>query len=164
MSNHVHYLFQDRYKSEPVEDDSYFLTVLRYILQNPLKAGICHNLSEYKWSSYNEYMASENSVNGITDIKSVLKMLAQDKEEQIKQFYKYVNENNDDKCLELEENNKRITDKELCLMVETKFKITPAMINNLTDNEQIGIIKCLKQKWTDIICQQELFQVAVVIF
>ena len=29
------HLFQDRYRSEAVEDDSYFLTVLRYIHQNP---------------------------------------------------------------------------------------------------------------------------------
>ena len=29
------HLFQDRFKSEPVEDDSYFLAVLRYIFQNP---------------------------------------------------------------------------------------------------------------------------------
>ena len=33
-------LFQDRFKSEVVEDDTYFLTVLRYIHQNPAKAGI----------------------------------------------------------------------------------------------------------------------------
>ncbi|WP_200800517.1 hypothetical protein [Proteiniborus sp. DW1] len=33
-------LFQDRFKSEPVEDDKYFITVLRYIYQNPIKAGI----------------------------------------------------------------------------------------------------------------------------
>lgn len=31
------HLFQDRYKSEPVEDDEYFLTVVRYIHQNPMK-------------------------------------------------------------------------------------------------------------------------------
>jgi len=30
------HLFQDRFKSEPVEDDVYFLTVLRYIHQNPV--------------------------------------------------------------------------------------------------------------------------------
>ena len=29
------HLFQDRYKSEVVENDEYFLTVLRYIHQNP---------------------------------------------------------------------------------------------------------------------------------
>ena len=33
------HLFQDRFKSEPVQDDAYFLTVLRYIYQNPVKAG-----------------------------------------------------------------------------------------------------------------------------
>jgi REP element-mobilizing transposase RayT len=33
-------LFQDRFKSETVENDNYFLIVLRYIHQNPLKAGL----------------------------------------------------------------------------------------------------------------------------
>lgn len=46
------HLFQDRFKSEPVEDDSYFLAVLRYIYQNPVKAGICKKPEEYPWSSY----------------------------------------------------------------------------------------------------------------
>jgi len=36
-SGHV---FQDRFKSEPVNDMAYFMTLLRYIHQNPLKAGI----------------------------------------------------------------------------------------------------------------------------
>ena len=33
------HLFQDRFKSEPVEDDEHFLTVLRYIHQNPTGQG-----------------------------------------------------------------------------------------------------------------------------
>jgi len=48
-------LFQDRYKSEVVENESYFLTVLRYIHQNILKAGIVKDIKEYKGSSYSEY-------------------------------------------------------------------------------------------------------------
>lgn len=32
----IGHLFQDRYKSEPVNDVEYFLTVFRYIHQNPL--------------------------------------------------------------------------------------------------------------------------------
>ena len=36
----IGHLFQDRFKSENVEDDAYFLTVLRYIIQNPMKAGM----------------------------------------------------------------------------------------------------------------------------
>ena len=36
----VGHLFQDRFKSEPVENERYFLTVMRYIFRNPVKAGI----------------------------------------------------------------------------------------------------------------------------
>ena len=49
------HLFQDRYKSEPVADDAYFLTVLRYILNNPVKGGICRRAEEYRWSSAMDY-------------------------------------------------------------------------------------------------------------
>ena len=48
------HLFQDRYKSQPIEDDSYFLSVLCYILNNPNKAGLS-GPAEYLWSSYNAY-------------------------------------------------------------------------------------------------------------
>ena len=50
------HLYQDRFKSEAVEDDPYFAVVLRYIHQNPMKAGICESIGDYKWSSYNEYI------------------------------------------------------------------------------------------------------------
>lgn len=45
------HLFQDRFKSEAVEDDRYFLTVLCYILRNPVKAGICSSPEDYPYSS-----------------------------------------------------------------------------------------------------------------
>ena len=48
------HLFQDRFKSECVEDDRYLLTVFRYILNNPVKAGICR-VEDYRWSSYSDF-------------------------------------------------------------------------------------------------------------
>lgn len=48
------HLFQDRFKSETVENPTYFFTVLRYIHQNPLKAGLATNVFESKWTSINE--------------------------------------------------------------------------------------------------------------
>ncbi len=45
------HLFQDRFKSEIVYDDFYFMTVLRYILRNPEKAGVCKT-ENFRWSSY----------------------------------------------------------------------------------------------------------------
>jgi len=53
------HLFQDRFRSEPVDDIEYFVTLLRYIHQNPVKAGIIENINDYPWSSWKEY-SSEN--------------------------------------------------------------------------------------------------------
>ena len=46
----VGHLFQDRFRSENVETDLYFMTVLRYILQNPMKAGMETAPGDYRWS------------------------------------------------------------------------------------------------------------------
>ncbi len=52
---HSGQLFQDRFKSEPVNDMAYFLTLMRYIHQNPVAAGIAPSVSSYTWSSWCEY-------------------------------------------------------------------------------------------------------------
>ena len=48
----VGHLFQERFKSQPVNDFSYFITLLRYIHQNPLKAMLVDSIDEYEWSSW----------------------------------------------------------------------------------------------------------------
>ncbi len=58
------HLFQNRYISENVETDLYFMTVLRYILQNPIKAGLESRPGTYRWSSYPAY---QKGVGAITD-------------------------------------------------------------------------------------------------
>lgn len=55
------HLFQNRYRSEVVETEGYLCRCLRYILQNPVKAGICRSVSEYAWSSYNVYFGLQES-------------------------------------------------------------------------------------------------------
>jgi REP element-mobilizing transposase RayT len=45
------HLFQNRYRSEAVQDDAYLLTVISYIHQNPVKAGLCDKPQDYRWSS-----------------------------------------------------------------------------------------------------------------
>ncbi len=47
----VGHLFQDRFASVPVEDDAYFLTLLRYVWNNPVEAGLATRADEYRWSS-----------------------------------------------------------------------------------------------------------------
>ena len=53
------HLFQDRFKSEPCNDSSYFITLFRYIHQNPIKAGLSKTAKEYRYSSWgNDYLGS----------------------------------------------------------------------------------------------------------
>ncbi len=56
-------VFQGRFNSAPVNDDEYFISALRYIHQNPIKAGMVSNCSDYEFSSYNSYFMSNTIVN-----------------------------------------------------------------------------------------------------
>ena len=62
----VGHLFQDRYRSEPVDNDAYLVTVLRYILQNPVKGGLANHPGAWKWSSF---LAYEQGRGTLTDTK-----------------------------------------------------------------------------------------------
>lgn len=45
------HVYQGRYKSFLVEDDTYFLTVLKYIERNPARARLVGSPEEWKWGS-----------------------------------------------------------------------------------------------------------------
>ena len=49
------HLFERRYHALLVDEDAYLITLLRYIHQNPLKAGIASSLASYPWSSHHTY-------------------------------------------------------------------------------------------------------------
>ncbi|MFY9120334.1 MAG: transposase [Syntrophomonadaceae bacterium] len=52
----VGHLFQGRFRSELVTDDSYLLELSRYIHNNPVKANMVSDPTNYQWSSYNHYI------------------------------------------------------------------------------------------------------------
>ena len=52
---HSGHLFQGRFRSEPVNDWDYFVTLLRYIHQNPVAGGLVGRVRDYRWSSWCEY-------------------------------------------------------------------------------------------------------------
>lgn len=54
-------LLEGRYKSKPVDNDEYFLHLIRYVHQNPKKAGLVTELADYKWSSYGDYLNENNT-------------------------------------------------------------------------------------------------------
>jgi putative transposase len=55
-------LIGSRYKSKVVEVDEYFIPLIVYIHQNPMRAGIVQKLENYKYSSYGEYIGKRDIV------------------------------------------------------------------------------------------------------
>ncbi len=47
----VGHLFQSRFVSLPVEDDGYLVTLVRYVWNNPVDAGLATRPEDYRWSS-----------------------------------------------------------------------------------------------------------------
>jgi putative transposase len=54
-------LFQSRFKSVLVEDESYLVTLSAYIHLNPYRAKIVDDPSDYRWSSCRQYLRNEKS-------------------------------------------------------------------------------------------------------
>ena len=85
------HLFQDRFKSEAVENDSYFLTVLRYIMQNPMKAGLEKTPGSYPWNSYKCYAGTSDQ---LTDTGFAMQLFRCREE-----LVDYLNQQNEDTVL-----------------------------------------------------------------
>lgn len=50
--NRVGHVFQNRYRSDPIGDETHFLHCARYIHNNPVKACLIPTPAAYDWSSY----------------------------------------------------------------------------------------------------------------
>lgn len=53
---HRHYkscghIWQGRFKAFPIQQDGHYLTVLRYVERNPLRANLVHAAQDWRWSS-----------------------------------------------------------------------------------------------------------------
>ena len=129
------HLFQDRFKSEPVESDAYFLTVLRYIHLNPVKAKMSPDPSNYQYSSYGAYLGK---VDELVDADFVSGMLSQE------EFMRFHLKDNEDRCLE-DNVEYRTTDEEAqALIREVTGLGTPSTIQALVRSERNGVLRKLK--------------------
>ncbi|MFE4520872.1 transposase [Cytobacillus firmus] len=102
------HLFQERFKSEIIDSQAVFLKVLRYIHQNPLKAGLTKDVLRSQWTSIREYIQKEEMV----DTAMALNLFSLDRRTAMKRFIEHSRQRNDDRCLDLN-NKKRLSDAEI---------------------------------------------------
>lgn len=130
------HLFQERFKSEVVETDPYFLSVLRYIHQNPLKAGIIKDICKYPWSSLREYIAESN----VVDIDYALGMFSIDRATAVKLFLDFTNEPNSDEHLDFEPRH-GLLDEEVSIILKELGFCCSSELQQLEKVERDKIIK-----------------------
>jgi len=85
------HLFQGRYKSVLVEKESYWHILSIYIHLNPVRAGMVKKLSEYKWSSYHDYVNLKKR-NTWVNSEAVLEETGSSKQDSRKEYRKLVRE------------------------------------------------------------------------
>ncbi|WP_017756550.1 transposase [Calidifontibacillus oryziterrae] len=138
------HLFQDRFRSECVENRRYFLTVLRYIHQNPLKAGLAENVFENKWTSIHEYIGVPNLEESLVDIEIVLKLFSPDKDKAINLFIEFMQEqNDDDHCLD-DKSLVRWTDQEVADLLHEMGIANISMLQQMDIQARNTVISSLK--------------------
>lgn len=100
--NRVGHVFQDRYKSEEIEDDRYLLSVIRYVHNNPVKAGIC-KVQEYKWSSYQYYIQGVRKPKTLPEHEEILSYFSENRERARILFKEFSNQEGNEDFLDMEE-------------------------------------------------------------
>jgi REP element-mobilizing transposase RayT len=115
------HLFRERFKSEPVNDMAYFVTLLRYIHQNPLKAGMVENVKDYEFSSWKEYCDKDGVLFPLCDTRTVLNRISYD------ELAELVNAplSDDVECLDIEDPSKgRPSDDQVMMFIKEKTGVT----------------------------------------
>lgn len=84
------HLFQDRFRSELINDDGYLLEVSRYIHNNPVKAGIVREPSDYPWSSFNIYLGKDQDIEGLINRTRILRYFSDNELKATKEYIDFV--------------------------------------------------------------------------
>lgn len=142
----IGHLFQERFKSEPCNDMEYFTTLLRYIHQNPVKAGIVEDAADYEWSSWKQDYLRDPDESGwpISHVRSVLKRIS------LEELTALVNEPCNANCVDVD-NTRRLQDSEVKDFIAAQCGAkSVAEFQRLTTEEQTRIVKATKVEGASI--------------
>lgn len=137
----VGHVFQGRYKAILVQDERYLISLVRYVHQNPIKAGMCNSVEGYKWCSDIFYRTNNG---GFISIDTVLDMLSNDRGEAIGEYRDYMR-----KIEQKDYDNVKIIGDEayqlLCStkkLVQQKKRLDEILIDQGMSQSQYELIKC----------------------
>ncbi len=100
-SNRIHHrvghLFQGRYKAILVDKDAYLLEVYRYIVLNPVRAGMVKSVGDWPWSSHRAVMGTQDAPNWLS-VDPLLKQLGRSRSLVRQRYARFVEQGLTTKC------------------------------------------------------------------
>ena len=110
-NNRVGYVYRNRFKSVPVMSREQLYTCIKYIHMNPVKAKIVEKESDYKYSSYNDYLNKTGFIH-----EKILKFIFSSSDNYIEKFQSIEYKN-------LEKENKYLKEALNQFLVEEKIDV-----------------------------------------
>ena len=84
----VGHVFQDRFRSEPIDNETYLLSAIRYIHKNPFGQGASPTI-DYYWSSYPSYLGGRNCLPLLPEMEEILERFSADRQSALQHFYEF---------------------------------------------------------------------------
>lgn len=148
---HVGHLFQNRFQSQPIDQERYFIVALKYILLNPENAGIC-SWRDYRWSSARAYLY-DNIRNPLTDTKYAINCMGGRNE-----LVDFITDEDveDEFCIlngwvEPQMPRKLLPDAELVEIIKKTCKVmSPIDLQNMERSERDRCLSALKRQGASV--------------
>lgn len=137
INDRVGFVYRNRFQSQYIYDNSYLKNCIKYIHMNPVKANIVKEESDYKYSSYNNYI--DDKQNSIISKQKIIEIFQ--KEEYINEFKELKDEEIEIIDIDREEENFKVAVKKYLLEKNTDLR----KIKD-SDNDLINFCKILKER------------------
>ena len=123
---------------------AYFVTLLRYIHQNPTKAGMVSKVGDYDWSSWKEYTGEVPVALGLCATNAILKRMSFD---ELKELVEAPLDD-DVQCLDLDEGVRiSVGDREIRQYLLDSYGITDSIkVQEMDKEKRNEIIACCLER------------------
>jgi REP element-mobilizing transposase RayT len=91
------HIFQGRYRAILVDKEGYLLSLCRYVVLNPVRAGIVAEPEEWRWSSYGA-ISGQVEIPSFLTVDWILSGFGADRASARKRYKEYVSEGRGEKC------------------------------------------------------------------
>ena len=132
------FVFRNRYRCENILNITYLKNCIRYIHNNPVKAGICKEQGEYYYSSYRDYISGKIGMKLINKIFGDAIEYIFELNKPVESEHTFIDVDN-----ELG-NNYKISPQKVIKDFYLENNIVPECI---TKSQQVKLIKLLKEKY-----------------